>query len=462
MGLFGGRTGLRAAAGLGAAVVLFTGIAAPTGAATPKGWQVTPGAFGLMYGKTDTSSLSAIRAWESATWCRVQPTENADIMANLAAHLGPELDAQLANGATTAIVGLGHPAPWVFENHPKAASSAIEYSCGNNAAGVSIPSTASLKPARNGTPSVQSQRWNKYVASVVDFVNQRYGSSLQVLLQVYNEPNLTSGLDPKRKVPGAAWTIKDAVTSLHTYEQITSDVLRSRNNPAIKLTSTSMFQKPNEFFTRYMAAHNRKPVISSLSFNVYTIKAKNPEKMNDEWNMRVAKVMKFVRKYPKLRRLPAYITETNLNLVNNSWDHSNTKPAVTATAMQRRLATATQMDAFFHGYSAVYWLIPSTRQAAVQISPDPGSPSRAALAVLRSALLGRTMQGCASRSGVRSCTFRDPSGASRDLKVYWRMHGASKVKGVPAARVTQMDGTRSNFGGGSLSVGTTPIVVQPL
>jgi hypothetical protein len=413
-----------------------------------------------MYGSADAQSLSAVRAWEAATWCRVEPTEGADIRANLEVLLGGQLDAQIARGAKAAIVGLGHPAPWVFNNDPRAGKPATEYSCGNNAAGVSIPSSASLRPSRDGSPSVQAARWQRYVTAVIDFLDQRYGQSLSVMLQVYNEPNLTSGLDPSRKVPGAAWTIKDAAASLHSYEKITRDALRTRNNPAIKLTSTSMFQKPNEFFLSYMANQNRDPVISSLAFNVYTIKSKNPEYMGDEWNMRVAKVMKYVRKYKRLRTLPAYITETNLNLVNNSWDKSNFKASVQAPAMQRRLATATQMDAFYQGYSAVYWLIPDPHQAAIQLGKEPGTPARAALAVLRGAIEGHTMQGCTSRSGVRSCTFRDPTGISADLRVYWRTHGTSRVAGVRAGQLLRMDGSVSNFGGGSLTVGTTPVVLS--
>lgn len=446
-------------AGAVAGLAFATSLAGPAAAVIPAGFPVTSASFGLMYGSADATSLSAVRAWESATWCRVQPSPDADMSANLQVILGGQLDDQIALGATTAIVGLGHPAPWVFGNAPQAGRSAVEYACGNNAAGVSIPSPKSLRPNRDGTPSLQAIRWSNYVSAVVDFLNTRYGQGLNVLLQVYNEPNLTSGLDVRRKVPGAAHTIKDAVASLHTLESIASSIVASRANPAIKLTSTSMFQKPNEFFRRYMALQNKRPVVSSLSFNVYSAKAKSPEKMIDEWNKRVLVVKQVVNKHARLRRLPAYITETNLNLVNNNHDNSNLKASVTNDDQQRRLATAIQMNAFYYGYSAVYWLTPGPRQAAVTIGYTTGGTARNALAVLRSQLVNRVLISCKNKSNVRKCVFRDPSGARPDARVLWRNHGSSRVS-LPAGTLTYMTGAQAGFGGGKLRVGTTPIVLS--
>ncbi|MGV1005724.1 MAG: hypothetical protein ACOYEV_13400 [Candidatus Nanopelagicales bacterium] len=449
---------LTVAASAAAAVGLSLSTLSTAGAVTAGGFQVTSGSFGVMYGPTDQTSLSAIRAWENATWCRVQPSEGSDIAANLESMLGTQLDQQIASGATTAIVGLGHPAPWVFANSAAAGRSAVEYSCGNNAAGVSIPSSASLRPNADGSASVQATRWANYVSAVVAFLNARYGQRLNVLLQVYNEPNLTSGLDVRRKVPGAAQTIKDAASSLYTYEKIASGIVASIGNPAIKLTSTSMFQKPNAFFLRYMSLQNKRPVVSSLAFNIYSAKGKTPEAMVTEWNKRVLIVKSKVNKYKHLRRLPALITETNLNLVNNTYDTSNLRSAVSNPDQQRRLATAIQMDAFYHGYSAVYWLTPSPSQAAVQIGYGPGSVARNALGVLRATLVGRVMTRCQSKSKVRTCYFRDPSGARRDVRVIWRNHGTSRVA-APAGTLTQMNGSSSQFGGGRLTVGTTPVVL---
>ena len=45
--------------------------------------------------------------------------------------------------------------------------------------------------------------------------------------------------------------------------------------------------------------------------------------MVKQWNQRVGSLRARVNKHKKLRRLPALIGETNLNLVNNGWDQSN-------------------------------------------------------------------------------------------------------------------------------------------
>lgn len=450
-----------AALGAVAALILTTGVGTAS-ATSSKGWPVVPGSFGIMYGTTDAETFAAVRAWEAATWCRIQPTPDADMQAILASTLGAQLDAQRATGATAAIVGLGHPPAWVFNNSAKAHQAVVQYGCdANHAAGVSIPTYASLKRSKSGALPLQAQRWDAYVGAVIDFLNNRYGQSMTILLQVWNEPNLTSGLSVKTRVPGSARTVKDAVNALYELERITAAAVRARGNPAITLTSTSMHQRTNEFFNRYLAKHGRKPMVSSLSFNVYSIK-KSPDAMVADWNARAERIRKKVNKYRKLRRLPAYITETNLNLVNNGRDTSNLAARVTDPAAQRRMATAIQMDAFYKGFRSVYWLAGPQVQSAVNVWHYPGTPSRAALGVLRGQLSGMVINGCATKSGVRTCAFRDPSGARAPLKVHWRMSKSSTLKLTRASTVVQMTGEVTTLPAGTrLKVGTTPMVVKP-
>ncbi len=98
----------------------------------------------------------------------------------------------------------------------------VQYGCdGNGAAGVSIPAYSTLKRARNGALPLQAQRWDNYVRAVIAFINARYGGSMSIMLQVWNEPNLTSGLSVKTKVPGSSRSLKDAVASLYELERIT-------------------------------------------------------------------------------------------------------------------------------------------------------------------------------------------------------------------------------------------------
>ncbi|HSO04970.1 MAG TPA: hypothetical protein VLQ92_10845 [Candidatus Limnocylindrales bacterium] len=454
---------LRGIASVGIATALLAaGAVVPAEAAGNKGWPVTPNSFGIMYGTTDSDTISAVRAWEAATWCRIQPSPDANMQANLESTLGAQLDAQRASGATGAIVGLGHPPAWVFNNAASANKQVVQYGCDNNAAaGVSIPSYSSLKRAKNGALPLQAQRWNAYVSAVIDFVNLRYGQSMNIMFQVWNEPNLSSGLSVKTKVPGSSRTLKDAVAALYELERITSVAVKARNNPAITLTSTALHHRPNTFAKLYLAKQGKKPVVSSLSFNVYGYLTRTPDSMVKQWISRVASLRSRVNKYSKLRRLPAYIGETNLNLVNNGHDKSNLAPGVTNPDAQRRLATGIQMDAFYNGFRSVYWLAGPQVQSAVNIWHYPGTPSRAALTVLRGQLLNSHINGCRTKSGVRSCTFKDPAG--RSFTVYWRLSKASTVKLPRTSTVVQMTGETATVGAGTgLRVGTTPIVVRPV
>jgi hypothetical protein len=414
-----------------------------------------------MYGTTDGDTISAVRAWEAATWCRIQPSPDADMQANLASTLGAQLDAQRATGATSAIVGLGHPPAWVFNNAASANRPVVQYGCDNNAAaGVSIPAYSTLKRAKNGSLPVQAQRWDNYVRAVIAFVNARYGGTMSIMLQVWNEPNLSSGLSVKTKVPGSSRSLKDAAASLYELERITRAAVNSYGNPAITLTSTALHHRPNTFAKLYLAKQGRNPVVQSLAFNVYGYKTRTPDSMVKQWNQRVQSLRSRVNKYPKLRRLPAHIGETNLNLVNNGYDKSNLSGSVTNADAQRRLATAIQMDAFYNGFRSVYWLAGPQVQSAVNIWHYPGTPSRAALTVLRGQLLNSQINGCWTKSGVRSCTFRDPAGTP--VNVYWRMSKSSTVKLPRTSTVIQMTGQASTVGAGTrITVGTTPIVVRP-
>jgi len=422
---------------------------------------VTPNSFGIMYGSTDADTISGVRAWEAATWCRIQPSPDADMQAILAGTLGAQLDAQRATGATAAIVGLGHPPAWVFDNAASANKPVVQYGCAESgAAGVSIPAYSTLKRNRDGSLPLQAQRWDNYVRNVIAFVNARYGGSMSVMLQVWNEPNLSSGLSVKTKVPGASRTLKDAVASLYELERITRVAVDSSGNPAISLTSTALHHRPNTFAKLYLAKQGRNPVVQSMSFNVYGYKTRTPDKMVKQWNQRVGSLRARVNKYSKLRRLPALIGETNLNLVNNGWDQSNLSGAVTNPDAQRRLATGIQMDAFYNGFQSVYWLAGPQVQSAVNIWHYPGTASRAALTVLRGQLVNMAIDGCSTKAGVRSCTFRDPSGARAPLKVYWRLSKSSKVTLRGASTIVRMTGETTTVGPGKFEVGTTPVVVK--
>ena len=454
-----GRSRRLAVAGVVLGLVA-AGLGAPAQATPTRNWPVSPSAVGSLYGNPDPGGLASVRVWGSAIWCYMQPTADADVAANLHANLAPTLDRAAAAGGT-AIVTMGHPAPWVFENHPRAVAPTKLWACGDHASGVAIPSPASLKSRRSGAPSVQAQRWANYVGAVVDYITARYAGRLKVVLETWNEPNLSSGLNYKLRIPGAASTMKQAVSALHTYDSIAYDVIRSKGaRGTVSLGSSALFTRANSFSTNYLKAHNKKRRINAIHVNVYGFNGKSPTKMVADWDRRVAKFRKRVAKFSKLRSLPMRVTEANLNLVNRDGNRTNLRTSTTKPAAQRRLATATQMNAYYWGYSSVHWLVPwRLEQTAVHVRSEPGNPARDSLAVLQGALQGRTFAGCSHRKRLRTCTFVTPSGPR--ARVVWRTSGSSKVRLSRSTEVLDMTGATRTLGRGSrIKVGTTPIVLR--
>ncbi len=430
-------------------------VAAPS-AAAPRGWPVGPTSIGSMGSQADPLAIGSVRTWDAqSNWCDIQPTADADMVANLTRLLAPRLDAAVANGASKAIVMLGHPAPWVFDDHPNAVRRAKVWSCGLHASGISIPASSTITPG-----SVQFQRFADYAATVIGFVTDRYAGRLAFDFQVYNEPNLRSGLDPRLDIPGAAQTWKDAARALYAYEGIVRSLLRGQfAGRGYRLLSTALYQRSNTFSKKYLKLHARRPRVDVLAFNIYGWKGKSPNAMVKEWNRKAAGVVKQVRRHKRLRRLPAVITEANLHLVNNDHDKSNLRATIARDSTQRRLATATQMDAFYFGFSELVWLGPwRHEQAAVWIN-DLGGPARAGLATLRSALDGATIKRCKTRRGTRQCSFRAQDGTA--LRVLWRKSGTRRVRSPYRATVTEMTGAQwSVRKRKKIRVGTTPIVLR--
>ena len=448
-----------ASAGIVTIGLLVAGTATPAGAVSTRSWPVTPASVGSLYGTVDPGGIGSIRVWGSAIWCYAQPTADASVAANLEALLAPSLDPLRDAGGGTAIVTIGHPAPWVFDNHPRALRPTKLWSCGDHASSVSIPSTASLKPNKDGSPSVQAQRWEAYVAAVVDFIVARYQGAIHVELETWNEPNLSSGLDPKLKVPGAAQSAKDAALALYRYESIARDVINSRGAQGIiSLGSSALFTRKNTFSETYLKAHAKSPRIDAVHFNIYGFNAKTPTGAVSDWDKRAASVRSRLNKFKRLRSLPVYLTEANLNLVNKNSNRTNLKAAFRSDNEQRRMATATQMNAYFRGFQSVYWLVPwREQQASVFIKTHAGNPARDSLTVLQTALQGRTFAGCTSKKSVRTCTFVGGEGGR--ARVLWRVSGASTVRVSGASQVLEMTGAVRPVNGRE-RITTTPIVLR--
>lgn len=434
---------------------------ADAGSVRAAGWPVTPITLGSLYGQPDPGGPASVRVWGPAIWCKVQPAPEANVAAALDQLLAPHLDAiKAARG--TAIVTIGHPAPWVFQDDPQARASAGKtWFCDDYAAGVSVPSPDSLR-TRNGVPGLASVRWRSYVTQYVDWLSSRYGKSLRVVLEVWNEPNLKSGIDYRLGIPGAARTREESVQAVYTMESIAHQVVRSRGSAgSITLGSSALLTRPNHAWaTSYYAAHNRKRRIDAVHVNIYGISGSTPTGWARDWDRRAAELRAALRRYPALRNLPLRITEANLNLTNLNQNQYNVKPSTAAPATQQRMAAATQMNAYYNGYSSVFWLVPwSSQQAAVHIATVPGNPARDALAVLNSALAGTTFRGCSQARGVRTCTFSGP-GRPR-IQVLWRLSGTSTLRVASSATMLAMSGqTKPVVAGSRVSVTTTPFVLS--
>jgi hypothetical protein len=438
------------------AVALVVGLVPDARAARSQ--PIGPNTIGVVGGVTDPFALGLYRTWDSDTnWCDIQPTADADMTANLERILAPRLDQALSLGATGAIISLGHAAPWVFNNHPRALRAAHRsWFCGGLAAGVAIPSSRELRP---GQP--QYERWTAYVDAVMSFAANRYAGKLDLSFQVWNEPNLRSGIDTMTRIPGSARSRKDAAKSLWLYERATLDLIQGRYSPyGFSLIASSLYQRSTSLSKHYLKRHKNQPLFQALAFNVYTKRGKTAATMVNDFDRRAKSVAKQIRKYRKLRQLPMIITEFNHNLVNQGQNRYNLSPAIASADAQRLLASATQMDALYHGFSSVVWL--STwrpNQVAVRIHEVDG-PARTALAELRSALVGTTLTSCRSKRGTRTCYFVDDQG--RTMEVHWRPKGTRTVTVPYSAIVLQMDGSRTPVPAGSvLTIGQTPVVVGP-
>ena len=432
----------------------------PAQAATStRSWPVTSGALGSLYGSVE-SGFASLRIWGPAAWCYIQPTEDADIEGNLERQVAPQLD-QVAEAGGSAVLTIGHPAPWVFENHPKAVVTPKLWACGDHASGRAIPSPQSLEPKRNGAPSVQTQRYRDYVGRVVDFLAERYEGLVPITLQAWNEPNIQAGLEPTTKIPGAARTAAEAAASLYAYDAIMYDVVRAKGAHSwLKVGSSTTILRWDPLTKAYFAAHNRKRRIDEIHFNLYSYDIRNVDAAVAKWDKRAGLAASVRTRYKKLRSLPIRLSEVNLNLINDPRP-LNLRASFANAAAQRRMATATQMNAYYHGIQSLYWLIPWRKiQTAVHLTTEAGNPAGDALVTLQSNLLGTTFTGCRQAHAVRTCTFRADDGGRR--YVVWRNTGSSTVSAPRAGHVVRVTGATSPVAKGQrLRVGTTPLVIRP-
>ena len=410
--------------------------------------------------------FTGARLWDrDVNWCDLQPTADADVAALAAARLGPILDVLASNGTQRVIIPLGHGAPWVFGDSAQSKAPATRWSngaraiwfCGGKASAVSVPKSATLRLAADGSKPQQYQYYESYVDALMGYVQANYGGRFAVSFQVMNEPNLLNGIDIRAKVGGAATTTTDAVASLVQMESIAATLIRAKY-PAFDLVSTAMYQRDNDFARRYLRAQAGRGSISAVAYNVYSRK-KTATSMVMDWDARVVKLRAWVRRNASLRGLPLIITETNHNLVNhNPRDRSNLTASITSAGAQAHLAAATVMNASFRGVRDVYWLATAPGQAAVNLAP--GTPAHSAILALNTATQGMRLSGCRWYGSLRGCNYEDPAGVRPNIRIMWRQYGFARYRLPRGAQIASVRGATSTSAAGSrIKVGTTPLIL---
>jgi hypothetical protein len=145
----------------------------------------------------------------------------------------------------------------------------------------------------------------------------------------------------------------------------------------------------------------------------------------DLWRSKARIAKRLVTRYPSLRFLPVWVTETNHNLVNGVPDDSNVQGEWADPAAQKRLIEVTTMEALRLGFAGLQWYQGSPTQTAV--TTLPGSPAAEAIKALRAELVGRMVTGCSTRGAVTTCTLsaRTDSGP---IQVRWSRSGTVGVE----------------------------------
>jgi hypothetical protein len=395
----------------------------PVAPATAASRPITPEYVGI---QDDVSRPNQVGAWGSARmyakWCMVQRTATQDVTTAAENALGGIFRTNRDNGVTRLTVSFGHPAPWVYDDHPAAfaRSNTRIWFCRGAAAGGTFPSVAMLRSAP--TRSV----YEAYVAAVIS-AGQQYlaaNPANKLVLQAWNEPNLLNGGALSKRIPGAARTWKQASDSLREQERIIRAVAASMIPGRYEITSPSLYGKKTKLGTYYFKAQAKKRTVDSISLNFYTLRQKSVNKSVALWKKKATRARKLVTKHKKLRKVPIWITETNHNLINGIPYRGNVTSFWATPKAQRRLVEVTTMEALRQGYAGIQWYQGTPEQTAV--NAQAGSVATVASTALMGELIGRRVKKCKVRKSTTTCYLSARPG-SRAIKVRWSKKGAAGV-----------------------------------
>ena len=408
---------------LGAAPAAGAGASVPTVTRVP----VTPEFFGVQDDQVrppDPAAWAAGRLW--AAWCTIQPTRDVDVVAAAEERLQPAFTTFAESSTRRLTVSLGHPAPWVFDDHRAAARIKPKrvWYCDQSAAVTSFPKSVRFRTEPLG------EEYALYVRAVIRAARPYLDADPRnrLVLQAWNEPNLRNGGTVHFKIPGAARTWRQAAASLRRQERIIWQVASVQIPGRFEVTSPALYGKPTHLGEAYLRAQAKSRTIDSVSINFYTLRQRSVNKSLALWLSKARTARRLVTRHPTLKYLPIWVTETNHNLVNGIPDDSNVTGRWAKPRVQKRLMEVTTMEALRLGFAGLQWYQGAPTQTAVNTLP--GSPAGDAARVLRYALLGRMLLRCKTVKPVVTCSLSARPG-DEPIQVRWSRLGKAGVEILP-------------------------------
>lgn len=404
-----------------AACIGFVGVAGEASAASKR---IKPEFFGVQddwYGRDDTGAWGTARIW--AAWCTVQPTAETDLQQSVADLIGGAYQTYADAGVTRLAVSLGHPASWVYNDHPVAVSRERTYIwyCDYNAANTSFPTVTTLRsePVRGA--------YITYISAVIEAARPYLEANKRntLVLQAWNEPNLNNGGSVRNAIPGAAQSWKQASKSLREQERIMRAVARDLIPGRFEISSPALYGKDTTLNKRYFKAQAKKRTIDSVSLNMYTLRQRSVNKSVALWRKKARVAKQVVTRHKRLRNIPIWLTETNHNLRNDTDDVGNRDGKWAQPRVQKRLLEVTTMEALRRGYAGIQWYQGSPTQTAV--NTRPGTPASEAGLALRKQLLKRKLVKCSTKKSRTTCTLSSRPGSKR-IQVRWSLKGSKGVR----------------------------------
>ncbi len=405
------------------ALLLTAALMLPAGAAAAGPRPILPDYFGVQddHQRNAAPEWAAARIW--APWCSVQPTAGTDPVREAQKVLGHAFAVSAAAGRTRVNVSLGHPPAWVYGNHPQATrggNPSVWY-CGAARSVTAFPLARTLS-----TPGPVRAAYAAYVVGVITAATAylEANSGTRLVLQAWNEPNLSNGGKVNHKIPGAARTWTQASDSLRAQERLMRQVAQRMIPGRFEVSSPAMYGKSTKLGAKYFRAQAKQRTVDSFSLNFYTLGVKSVNSSLSQWRSKAERAKRVVTRYKSLRSVPIWITETNHSLMNKRGNTRNLSPTWTSAAAQKRMVEVTTLEALRMGFAGIEWYQGTPTQTA--LDPRPGSPATAAVVALRAELVGRTLKKCSTRKKAVTCVFSARPGGG-PIKVRWSRKGSAGV-----------------------------------